>query len=178
MAFNLRIDGGGEKKGNSRACDLSSWIGADSQYVRAKYDSGPWTVGRGPQTGVGGQAAGTVLVVVSPWPVPAAGRGDGGCYRVGLRQCSVARGYEAGWRVAGSIKRVAQKSSGLGRQHSSSGGSSRAASEWVRERWKCELRLVAGTQRDRNRDCQRTTSLRYSETKGVVAVGVRSNVRN
>lgn len=86
-------------------------------------------------------------------------------------------------RVRGSLESlvrstVAQKSSGLGRQHSSSGGSSRAASEWVRRSCKCELRLVAGARRDRNRDCQRTTILRYSETKGVVAVGVRSNVRN
>lgn len=86
-------------------------------------------------------------------------------------------------RVRGSLEclagsTVAQESSGLGRQHSSSGGSSRAASEWVRKSCRCELRLVAGARGDRNRDCQRTTSLRYSETKGVVAVGVRSNVRN
>lgn len=100
---------GEKKKGNSRACDLSSWIGADSQYVRAKYDSGPWTVGRGPQTGgVGGQAAGTVLVVVSLWPVPAAGRGDGWAATGSARANAVIPGgYEAAWRVSGSIKRSA-----------------------------------------------------------------------
>lgn len=55
-----------KKRGSSRACLSAHGSKTSSQYVRARYDSGSWVVGRGPfeRASVGGQAASTVLLVL------------------------------------------------------------------------------------------------------------------
>lgn len=98
-----------------------------SQYVRARYDSGSWAVGRGPfeRASVGGQAASTVLLVLE--------RSNASGWK--RRTAKVVMMYVGSHEGSSASLSAELVGSGLGRWHSTTQDPGDKQRMYIRERW-------------------------------------------